>query len=331
MERAGQGLHLVNHSGTPTSWTSGASLKNGKVLLALGILVRILTFWFLRPTNNDDHFDVIQFLVANRRLPIITDQEQAYHPPLYYLLAAPFLKVFGTEKAVQFLSLSFSIASLAILYVLVYKAGLIKGLWAQLYSFIFACFLPHFVMFTLYVSNDTLAIFLGALVVLQSRRFIQSIAWKEGFLLAIVTVLSLLTKATFLAFLPVLLALVVFMNLHTTRSLAKASWAASAFMAVAVSLGSYKFVDNYVRFRDPFMNPLDRSAEWIVEQKTHYLGLSSYLDINIFHLLRSPALSGEPLSGETASAYPVLVYATFWYQHIPESNFVGNLHSPFKY
>ena len=102
-------------------------------------------------------------------------------------------------------------------------------------------------MFSLYVSNDTLAIFLGAAIVWQTRRFIQITGWKDGLLFAILTGLGLLTKATFLAFVPVLFVLVVFMFAHK-ESLTKASWAAGAFLAIALSLGSYKFIDNYVRF-----------------------------------------------------------------------------------
>jgi len=99
----------------------------------------------------------------------MTETSLAYHPPLYYLMAAPILEVYGTEKAVQFLSLCLSIGSLVILYILVFKSGLIRGRLPQLYSFLVVCFLPQFVTDTLWVSNDTLAIFLGALIVWQSR------------------------------------------------------------------------------------------------------------------------------------------------------------------
>jgi 4-amino-4-deoxy-L-arabinose transferase-like glycosyltransferase len=302
-----------------------ARLEAPKTLLTLGILARVLTFWFLQPANNDNHFRVIQFLVANGRLPLMTEVRLADHPPLYYLLAAPFFKVFGTEKAVQFLSLSLSVASLVIIYTLIYRSGLIRGTLPQLYSFVVVCFLPQFVMFTLYVSNDTLAIFLGALVVWQSRRFIQSGGWKQGLLLAILTGLGLLTKMTFLAFVPALLALVVFMYIRR-GSLAKACWAASAFLAIVLSVGSYKFIDNFLEFGNPFVSNLDLPADWIIEQRSHYMGLRSYFDINLIRLMASPTL----LDG-TVPGYPVLAYATFFYQYIPESSFVGNRHTPLKY
>jgi 4-amino-4-deoxy-L-arabinose transferase-like glycosyltransferase len=302
-----------------------ARLESPKTLLTLGIVARVLTFCFLRPSNNDYHFGVIQLLVANGHLPLMTETRLADHPPLYYLLAAPFLKVFGSEKAVQFLSLSLSIASLAVLYSLIYRSGLVQGTLSQFYSLIVVCFLPQFVMFTLYVSNDTLAIFLGALIVWQSRRFIQSGGWKEGLLLAILTGLGLLTKVTFLAFVPALLALVVFIYIKR-GSLTKACWATGAFLVIVLSIGGYKFIDNFVQFGDPFANSMDLPADWIGEQSSHYMGLRSYLDINLIRLMALPTLrdGGVP-------SYPVLVYATFFYQYISESNFVGNKHTPSKY
>ena len=308
-----------------------AWLEAPKTLLALGIFARILTFWFLNPQNNDNHFRVIEFLVENGRLPLYTEAFAAFHPPLYYLLAAPFLKVFGTEKAVQFLSLGLSIASLVILYILIYKYGLIRGRLSQLYSFLLVCFLPQFVMFSLYVSNDTLTIFLGALIVLQSRRFIQAARWKEGLLLAIFTGLGLLTKATFVVFVPILLALVVFISIQK-ESLAKTTWAATAFLAIVLSVGSYKFVDNYIRFHNPFVTPLDQNDfhnEVMIEQMSHYKGLSSFLDFNVIRLIGSPTTlyNHNPPGTYTVPGYPVLFYATFYYQYIPESNF----NKPFGY
>lgn len=44
------------------------------------------------------------------------------------------------------------------------------------------------------------------------------------------------------------------------------------------------------------------------------------LDVNNLRLIASPSLSASTQQ----QAYPVLFYATFWYPHIPESNFGGS-------
>jgi hypothetical protein len=134
----------------------------------------------------------------------------------------------------------------------------------------------------------------------------------------------------------VLFGLMLFMGTRMGRPLAKAVGMAFAFFAVAGVLGSYKYVDNYQRFRDPFMNTLDSAAPWVVSQKESYMGLCSYLDINLLHLLASPTVDPGALPSVSQSdgrgSYPLLMYGTFWYQHIYESiNFTGNRHRPFNY
>ncbi len=84
--------------------------------------------------------------------------------------AAPILSASGSLKIVQILSLGLSIASLIVIYQIVFETPLIQAKTARLYSFALICFLPQFIMFTLYVSNDTLAIFMGCLTVLQTYR-----------------------------------------------------------------------------------------------------------------------------------------------------------------
>src|SRR5579863_7231383 len=263
-------------------------LRNPKILLALGILTRIVTFFYLGPNNNDPHLGMIQFLVEHKRLPLNTELMLGFHPPLYYLLAAPLYEMTMRPKVVQLLSLALSLGTLIVIYYIIYRTDFIAGARARLYSFWLACFLPQFVMFGLYVSNDTLTTFLGSLLVLQSCRYIQSGGWKSAMLLAVVTGLGLLTKATFLALLPIVLVLVLFRELRAGRSAPRAASMGIAFLAVTAGLGGYKFVDNYLRYRNPFMNSLDAPRNWSIEQQMSYRGLPSFLDVNISRLLASP-------------------------------------------
>ena len=293
-------------------------------LLAAAIALRILVFLFLGPINNDDHGAVVQYIVDHHRLPTVADTLQAQHPPLYYLIAAPILKATGSLKMVQLLSLWFSIATLLVLYHLIYHTGLIPTLRARTYGFLFACFLPQFVMFSLYLSNDSLTILLGNLAILQAWRAIQRPAWPQWLLLAVVTALGMLTKLTFLAFVPVLCGLVFWMKGRGRRGLL----AAAAFGALVMTLGSYKLVENYVNFRSPLITGLDPRfhIRFATEHALTYRGAASYLDFNVFKLVREPVLAKA-----TYGSYPVIFYATFWYQYIPESNFIGNRSRPTMY
>jgi len=251
---------------------------------------------------------------------------QAYHPPLYYLLAWPIFQQSGSFKLVQSLSLVLSILTLFVLYHLIYRTGLLANAQARFYSFLLACFSPQFIMFTLYVSNDALTILLGCCTALLVIRYVHSPDRKNLACLGLATALGLLSKATFLAYLPVLFLLICFVTIHRSRSLANALVTASVFLALVAVAGSYKFVDNYRYYRNPFIANIDSHASWYVKQAQSYQGFWSYLNFNLPSLLISPSLS--PV---TERAYPLLLYATFWYQHIPESNFIGCYHRPFSY
>jgi hypothetical protein len=295
-----------------------------KLMLAIGILLRVVVFLFLAPSNNDDHGDVIRLLVERGHLPTLWDTLQAQHPPLYYLLAAPIWHWTASFKAVQLLSLVFSIATLLVLYHLVYQTPLIPDERARTYGFLIACFLPQFVMFSLYVSNDTLAILLGNLAILQAWRYFQSGSLRDEALLGALTAAGLLTKLTFLAYLPVFAALVWWVRGRDRRALL----AAAAFFTLTFAAGSYKLADNYARFGDPMITGLDRRFHYrnLQQHADTYRGILSYLDFNVANLIREPVLSTS-----TSGSYPLILYATFWYQYIPESSFIGNRSAPWKY
>jgi len=283
-----------------------------------GIAVRLLTFWFLAPSNNDYHAGVIQYIVKYRRLPptLTPHLPQAQHPPLYYLLASPWLAWSGSLKAVQLFSLACSIAALSLLYRLICRERLIESPQARFYSLLLVCFLPQFVMFSLYISNDTLVFLLGAAAVFQAYRYISAPGWKPLVLLSVVAGLGLSTKATFLAFVPPLLILIAVMG-WTQIQAPQAILRSLAFLGIVFVLGSYKFIDNYVRYGRVSLNAMDFPSKPV--DTMYYRGPISFVDVNIARLLASPVASPS-----TGGAYPVLLYGTFWYQHIPESNFTGN-------
>jgi hypothetical protein len=182
------------------------------------------------------------------------------------------------------------------------------------------------VLFGLYISNDTLAVFLGALLVLQSARFTSRPSARSAALLGLLTTLGLLTKATFLGFLPVLFALVGFVLLRRGVPIAKACAAALALCLLAAGLGSWRYVQNYREVGDPFVSNLGSQYQWVVAQQRSYRGIASFADVNLLKLVVAPSVSPK-----TDGAYPLLLYGTFWYPHIPESNFRVSRHAPYNY
>lgn len=191
--------------------------------------------------------------------------------------------------------------------------------------------LPQFVMFGNFVSNDSLANFFGALIIYQSALFLRRPRFRHLLLLATWLGLGLLTKATFLAFIPVLLIFVILIQVKEKKKFLFLFGQTLIFILVFSILGSYKFVQNYTHFGRPFIHntdPLVQEATgwpWAKDQKGTYRGLSSWLDWNIGKLIMQPTFSES-----TRHSFFLLLYGTLWYQYIHESNLEGNL-TRFRY
>jgi 4-amino-4-deoxy-L-arabinose transferase-like glycosyltransferase len=296
------------------------------LLLALGIGIRIFVFLFQDPFNNDLHIQVIQWIRLQGSLPLASQFSQAYHPPLYYLLAQLFYLgdlTYSGYKLLQMFSLLTSLLAFVVLFQMVCR--FIRSERVRFTAGLFTALLPQLIMFGNYVSNESLAIFLGALLFLQAYAFIDkpSLANKIG--LALLLGLGLLAKGTFLAFLPLVLGLTAVVEWRA-RKRAGAVLASLALMAaLSLAVGSYKYVESYLHFGNPFIHntdPLIQKATgwpWANSQKNTSLGLPSYVDWNIGKLMLRPTLDES-----TRHSYFLLLYGTFWYQYIPESNLEGN-------
>jgi len=286
---------------------------------AAGVALRIAVFCFLGPLNNDGdgHLDYIRTVATRGVLPHSGWGSQSYQPPLYYLLASP-LWADGDPKRVQLLSLALSVATLLTYYRLLSRTRLVRDTRGRFWGLALVALLPQFVMFGLYVSNDALAMLIGALIALVASESADRLTPCKALTLPAIVGLGMLTKATFLAYVPPVLAYVAL----TLRCAGVSALRTSAYMAASLGLvlaiGGYKHVQNYVQYGRPFLSNLDFDPAWAAGQKGTYRGLDSFLDLGVHKLVRQPGFSEA-----TRHSYPLMLYGTFWYQYIPESNFRG--------
>jgi len=329
---------------------------NGKLffILIICIFLRIILFIFQSPFNNDAHFPVVQYIFQSHNLPTIFQFDQAQHPPLYYIIASFFL-IFGSEKAVQFFSLLLSIGALIIFFILITKLEIKPK--TKIYCLLFAGILPQFIFFGNYISNDSLAIFLGSLIFFQIYKLIKIPTLLNHVILALILGLGMLTKATFILFLPILLILIIFINVknHTLKCMActpywflntlklhfpfsrtkvgrlqkeqffglknnkKILIPCLIFLIISLTLGGYKYINNEILYKNPLFNAQDINPDWFAPHRGTYQGLSSFYDVNLIKLLNNPYVSEE-----TKHSYPLMLYGTLWYQYIKDSNFNGS-------
>jgi len=224
-------------------------------------------------------------------------------------LAAPLWAASHSPKIVQLLSLALSILTLLLFYRLLYKEEIIQGEDARYISFLLICFLPSLILSQIVIDNDTLAIFLGALATLYIFRVLKHSTVRQILLLGLAAAAGLLTKANFLPLLPVLGAIVFWALQRSRTAMRSAAWA-GVFLLAVCTLGSEKFIQNYLEAGNPFASALDGTYSWIPGQEQTYRGLASFVDINLFKVVLYPTTIEK-----TDGSYPLLLYETTWYPY----------------
>ena len=286
------------------------------LIFFLGIILRVIVFVFQGPANNDDHLAYVQYISQHHSLPVSGLLYQSNHPPLYYCLASVRLPL--GIKAVQALSLAFSIGTLWVIYLLIKKLEFIVPK-AKPFCLLFACTLPQFIMFGNYISNDSLAFFIGALIFFQIYRLLVRPTFLNQGILAALLGIGLAVKGTFLLFIPALILLVVSVNRGRKLSLKQSLFSLLVFIFIFTGLGAGKGINNLAHFGRPVVI-MDKDLEWVKYQGPVNNGLKSLYDINVFKLAKYPVLSEQ-----TKHSYPLMIFGSFWYQYIPESDFKANL------
>jgi len=293
-----------------------------EIVLAFGIAFRILVYGFLFPENNDPHLEVIEFITNRHELPASNLLLMAFHPPLYYLLAALW-DMIGSPKFIQLFSLLLSIGNIYLLYRLIKITPLLHDPQARMHTLLFVALLPQFVIFGNFISNDSLAFLLGTFTIILSVNFIEQPTRKNLVFLSISLGAGLLTKGSFFAYVPLLFLVVVLAGLGQKFALKQHLPGLLLFGCITLACGSYKFIENSVFLGTPFPRMSELEHGYIERQKGTYQGLQSILDVNLLKLLRHPFWSEH-----TTHSIPLLMYGTFWYPYIPESNFLATRYFP---
>lgn len=283
-------------------------------ILAAGAALRIWVFFILTPQNNDAHFNVIRYIHRYWMLPDSSAFYQSYHPPLYYVLGSLFMYL-GGIKVVQSLSLLLSCATLGVMARLLARLPWIDRRFLP-WLLVLPALHPQFVQYTLFVSNDTLAIFLGTLIFHQAWRCLELPKVRRQVLLALWLGLGLATKFTFLAFIPPVAILMIIINSRVGISRLKQALRLGGLMLLALAPGLIKPVQNIRDGLPPLVSNLDFDPAWAESQRPVWIGPASMFDVNLAKLISRPVISAE-----TAHSLPLILYGSFWYSYIPESSF----------
>jgi len=279
-----------------------------------------MVFPFLGPFNPDSqgHLEYILYLKHYWSLPPSNLGHETWQPPFYYIITAAVAEITENPKALQGVSLLTSIATLCLFYKLLATRLFISTDEGRYIAMSFLAILPQFVMFSLYISNDSMATLCGALSFFLAAQLLKVPSIKRFIALCSGLAIGLLTKGQFIVIAPILFCWGCYLIWRTIAH--RRIWTlVVAFGFLILILGSAKYVLNASTYGNPFISNLNFNHVWIKQQQGTYLGLYSLLDCNVFKLLRKPTLDES-----TKHSIPLMLYGTFWYQWIPESNFRGN-------
>jgi len=267
-----------------------------------GIALRIAIWPIQKPESNDKHFEYAHYVSVTGELPTPDEVEQAYQPPLYYLLAAPLASLPSPKKTVQALSLLLALLNLWLLHRLISETTLLSEA-AKVHAMALAAFLPQFVLFGNVVTNDALTFPLTtaccwALLNLSRQPSNRNVAI-TGLLLG----LGLLTKASFVPLVPILASL--------TWLITRRRGAVLLLLAVSLGPGSWQLARTYGRYSHALTNAQQVAELWVAQQQEESRNWLSPENLNPLRLLRKPYAH---LTHD--KSYPVAMYATFYFPYI---------------
>lgn len=288
-----------------------------RAMLALaiaGILLRFAVFLVASPFNPDTHIEVIQYIAENGSLPPSNVLMQSYHPPLYYIPMAVLWRLSESVSLIHFTSFALSCTNLILIGVGIHHYRVIRNTHVALTAFALVCFLPQFVMFGNFISNDSLALLVGTAIFLASVAYIDRPNNRRLLLLAVSVATGLLTKGTFILTGPALALLIA--AIESRRGIRQLAKRLAFFCILFSILGCYKYAENIANYGHPIVHNLDLGIDPKIMGSGVWKGPQTIYDINVLKLIARPILK----LNDTFS-YPLLMYGTFWYPHIPDSSF----------
>lgn len=159
-----------------------------------------LVLAFLNRDANDNHIEVINWIVDKHELPEKNDCGQCYHLKLFYVLSAGIIKSFHlTSNASRIVSIQLFNVILGFLTLLFFWKFINKypvNEKIKIITFAFFAFNPCLAGINVQVTNDTLEIFSGVLVVYFTDILLKDLRAKYALGLLLSLIIAAMTKAT---------------------------------------------------------------------------------------------------------------------------------------
>lgn len=149
--------------------------------------------------DSSGHLKYIYILYNKRHLPN-TNEWQFYHPPLFHLLAAIWLKINNlfniplerSFEGIQVLTAIFSSLIMIVVYKITTKLKIDDKYKLLINAFISVY--PTFIILSGSINNDCLTVFLQFLIIWYLIKWYENDSWKNSIILGLITGLCVMTK-----------------------------------------------------------------------------------------------------------------------------------------
>jgi hypothetical protein len=232
-----------------------------KIVVILGVGIRLCYFLYtdMNTRQHDlwgawSHTAYIEYVANHFALPPVGTYE-TYHPPVHYILSAVVFKIAQLCRLpndLAFRAVELFLVFLSTLY-LIFAYKIFKLVKCdekiKLVAIAFVCFLPNTIYMSVYLNNDPTLTLFYTVAFYYLLKWVDNRTMKNTILLAVFTAISILSKKSALAMLP-LAGIVFVVELVKNRTEWKKFLVQGAvFLAIALPLGMSYQIRNYVLFQ----------------------------------------------------------------------------------
>jgi hypothetical protein len=265
---------------------------------------------FINKEANDNHFEVVNWIVDKNEIPQNENCWECFQPKFFYLLDASIIKVFNIKakfdriRCMQLTNVVFSFFILLILWKFIRKQPVSFPIKA--WCFALLAFNPCLVGINIQATNDTLEILGGCGAIYYAQFFFKNMKFNDGLRMTLFVLLSSIVKSSGI----VLIAAIAFIFLLKIIAsdgakklfLLKAffSFAVCTLLVVPFAGGYYQ---NYQKYNAPFVNNIsvsDLPVPLYHQAYTRRPGITSivhgYFTFRYLDMVKTPYITNDQFS-----------------------------------
>jgi len=299
-----------------TSLKQFTSPSQERVVVLLVSAMWLFLFWnntrllpFHAGFDSKEHLKYIEYIQQHWSPPSPTEGWEMYHPPLYYFIAASILSFCklsindpGSVFVLRALGAFFGIAQCVLVFL---SLRLLLPARTALAGLLLAAFLPMHLYLMHYVTNELLAGALATLTVYLCLRLLTNETPRAAQFVFVGLALgaTMLTKATGILLLPVVIAAICVRRIHTMARFA--IWLSSLVLLIATCLAvcGWYYARIWLKFGTPLLGNWDVISGFTWWQDPGYHTAADYLRFG--RSLITPLFSGF-------AGFADGMYSTLW-------------------